>query len=344
VGTLDVLNDVVPFFPGDINTQSFEYQGMPLLLHAYVKEVNNDGSYVFAMRDMISEYADDVRVNDLFYNSRLTCLLFNQVSDVPRVPAVSSEGFSVSVCPAPGMTLDDLKKGMVIEVDNITEGTNGYLNGTFLRESPESRFSLADAFHQLMLGYAAHEVYNPKNEKDELANAMPIEKVYVSEMMSIIDAKATLEEDKIKAYNYLNFCRLLAIMLDSKERTSYYDSRLTLLEVLNDFATLDKVDINKIEHIAEKEPELFERNAILRHDFMQLRIIGYGSVSKGGGDFYEVGIKPGLAVKLTKHVEFISKIGFLGYRGYSPEEGKSSSTFGVDVDASNISFGAIYKF
>lgn len=133
VGTLDVLNDVVPFFPGDINTRSFEYQGMPLLLHAYVKEVNNDGSYVFAMRDMISEYADDVRVNDLFYNSRLTCLLFTQVPDVPRVPAVSSEGFSVSVCPAPGMTLDDLKKGMVIEVDNITEGTNGYLNGTFLR-------------------------------------------------------------------------------------------------------------------------------------------------------------------------------------------------------------------
>ena len=72
--------------------------------------------------------------------------------------------------------------------------------------------------------------------------------------------------------------------------------------------------------------------------------IGYGSVSKGGGDFYEVGIKPGLAVKLTKHVEFISKIGFLGYRGYSPEHGESSSTFGVDVDASNISFGAIYKF
>lgn len=27
--------------------------------------------------------------------------------------------------------------------------------------------------------------------------------------------------------------------------------------------------------------------------------IGYGSVSKGGGDSYEVGIKPGLAVKLS---------------------------------------------
>lgn len=72
--------------------------------------------------------------------------------------------------------------------------------------------------------------------------------------------------------------------------------------------------------------------------------IGYGSVSKGGGDFYEAGIKPGWAVKLSNHVNLITKIGFLGYRGYSPEEGKSSSTFGVDADANNISFGAIYKF
>lgn len=273
-GTLDVLNDVVSFYPGEINIQSFEYQGMPLMLRAYVKDIKGDGSYVFAMHDMITEYEDDVRVNDLFYNSRLTCLLSNQVPGVPRIPAVSSEGFSVSVAPAPGMELSDLKKGMIVEVDNITEGSNGYLYATFLRESPESRFGITEAFHQLMRGYANNEVYNPKEEKDELENAVSMNPVYVAELMGIIDAKATLEEDNIKAYNYLNFCRLLAIMLDSKERVSYYDSRLTLLELLNDFAALDKVDTKKINLIAETEPELFERNAILRHDFMQLRIIG----------------------------------------------------------------------
>lgn len=52
--------------------------------------------------------------------------------------------------------------------------------------------------------------------------------------MYIIEAKATLEEDNLKAYNYLNFCRLLAIILENKERISYYDSRLALLEILND--------------------------------------------------------------------------------------------------------------
>ena len=39
-----------------------------------------------------------------------------------------------------------------------------------------------------------------------------------------------------------------------------------------------------------------------------------------------------------------TKVGFLGYRGYSPDHGDNSSTFGLNVDASNISFGAIYKF
>lgn len=273
-GTLDALNDVVPFYPGEIGVRAFEYQGKPLLLRAYVKNKKDDGTYEFAMSDMVAEYADNVRVNDLFYSSRLTCLLQTPVAHELGVPAVSSEGFSVSVQPGPGMTMDELQKGMIVEVDNISEGTNGYLNGTYLRNSPESRFSLSDAFHQLMLGYADHEIYNPEAEKDEIANATPLDGTYVGELMGIIDAKATLEEDNIKAYNYLNFCHLLAILLADKERISYYDNRIALLEILNDFAVFDKVDTEKIQNIAEAEPELFERNAMLRHDYLQLRIIG----------------------------------------------------------------------
>lgn len=201
-------------------------------------------------------------------------MLNNRNDFINRVPAISNEGFSVSVAPAPGMSVDDLKKGMIVEVDNISEGPNGYLNGSFLRESPESRFNTSEAFHQLMLGYANHEVYNPEKDKDELENVRLIDQAHVGELMAIIDTKATLEEDNVKSYNYLNFCRLLAILLENKERIAYYDNRLALLEILNDFALFDKVDTSKIEHIADTEPELFERNAMLRHDFMQLRIIG----------------------------------------------------------------------
>ena len=153
-GTLDVLNDVVPFFPGDVNLQSFQYQGMPLLLHAYVKKVNSDGTYQFAMRDMISEYEDDVRVNDLFYNSRLTCLLCSQVPGLQRVPAVSSEGFSVSIAPAPGMTIDDLQRGMIVEVDNIT-------NLTFLLSS-QCKGAVAFGEYFVALNYYVVIEFGPK--------------------------------------------------------------------------------------------------------------------------------------------------------------------------------------
>ena len=53
---------------------------------------------------------------------------------------------------------------------------------------------------------------------------------------------------------------------------------------------------------------------------------------------------PAFLIYINNHVNFITKVGFLGYRGFSPDHGDSSSTFGLNVDASNISFGAIYKF
>lgn len=274
-GTLNVLEDVVPYYPGEVSIKSFQYLDKPLVLRAYVKDINPDGTYVFALSEMIEDYEEEVRVNDIFYNSRLTCLLNNRGADIGRVPAISSEGLSVSVAPAQDMTVEELRKGMIVEVENISKGTNGYLSATYVREAPESRFNAAEAFLQLMLGYSKKEVYNPLAEQDEWAASHPLEPIYVSELMYIIEAKATLEEDNLKAYNYLNFCRLLAIILENKERISYYDSRLALLEILNDFAVLDKVDTSKIQHIADTDPELFDRNANLRHDFMQLRIIGY---------------------------------------------------------------------
>lgn len=274
MGTINALEDIVPFYPGEINVRAFEYSGQPLILHAYVKDVTPEGKYVFAMQENIMDYEDEVRVNDLFYNSRLTCVLNAPAPGATRVPAISSEGYSVSVGPAPGMSVTDLHKGMVVEVDNIGAGTNGYLNGTFLREAAESRFSASEAFHQLMLGYANNETYNPANEKDEIAEARSIDPIHLYELMNIIDAKATLEDDNVKAYNYLNFCRIFAILLGNEERTAYYDNRLQLLEILNDFALFDKINTQKIQKIAESDSELFDKNATLRHDYQQLCIIG----------------------------------------------------------------------
>lgn len=58
---------------------------------------------------------------------------------------------------------------------------------------------------------------------------------------------------------------------------------------------------------------------------------------------FELGVKPGLAVKLNDNFSFITKVGFAGfrqdYRGYSSNNG-----FGAFVDGEAISIGIEYAF
>lgn len=57
---------------------------------------------------------------------------------------------------------------------------------------------------------------------------------------------------------------------------------------------------------------------------------------------FEVGVKPGLAVKLNDNFSFITKVGFAGFRDdylYGRKDG-----FGVSVDGEAISIGIEYAF
>lgn len=58
---------------------------------------------------------------------------------------------------------------------------------------------------------------------------------------------------------------------------------------------------------------------------------------------FEIGVKPGLALKLNDHFSFITKVGFAGYRDdyYRDLEGNG---FGVALDTENISIGIDYEF
>lgn len=57
---------------------------------------------------------------------------------------------------------------------------------------------------------------------------------------------------------------------------------------------------------------------------------------------FEIGVKPGLAVKLNDNFSFITKVGFAGYRDdyYRGEE----NGFGVGLETENISIGIEYEF
>lgn len=56
---------------------------------------------------------------------------------------------------------------------------------------------------------------------------------------------------------------------------------------------------------------------------------------------FEVGVKPGIAIKLNEHFSLISKVGFAGFRD---DYFRGENGLGVDLDGENISIGIDYEF
>ena len=63
------------------------------------------------------------------------------------------------------------------------------------------------------------------------------------------------------------------------------------------------------------------------------------------GNLLAIGLRPVVTFNVSKHVQLVSKIGFLGYKSFDPKSdtGKSHA-WGLDMDGNNIQFGIYYRF
>jgi len=61
---------------------------------------------------------------------------------------------------------------------------------------------------------------------------------------------------------------------------------------------------------------------------------------------YEIGIKPGVAIKLNDTFSLITKVGFLGYRDdyYTPGFSGETSGFGLNLSGTDVRFGFQVNF
>ncbi len=74
---------------------------------------------------------------------------------------------------------------------------------------------------------------------------------------------------------------------------------------------------------------------------------GFMSGENGNHDFtaFNVGVQPGVAVNLSRHLSFVGKFGFLGYEEINPEgDDNNSHAFGFDLNGNNVQFGLYYNF
>jgi len=61
---------------------------------------------------------------------------------------------------------------------------------------------------------------------------------------------------------------------------------------------------------------------------------------KDGDTVFNIGLRPGVAVNLTKELSFVTHVGFVGYKSYTSDNTK----IGVDLNGNNVTFGLYYNF
>lgn len=62
-------------------------------------------------------------------------------------------------------------------------------------------------------------------------------------------------------------------------------------------------------------------------------------------DHFFVGLKPGVAVNLSKKLMFTTHVGFLGYKHYKDNNTKAkNNVYGLDLDGNNVTFSLYYNF
>lgn len=77
--------------------------------------------------------------------------------------------------------------------------------------------------------------------------------------------------------------------------------------------------------------------------------LGIASVKVNGAsdreNGFEIGVKPGVAIKLTDKFSLIAKVGFLGYRDdYAASEEYASQGFGFNLSGTDLKFGFQVNF
>ena len=74
---------------------------------------------------------------------------------------------------------------------------------------------------------------------------------------------------------------------------------------------------------------------------------GFSTAKVKGSDAansWNIGLKPGLAIKLSDRFCLVAKYGFLGYSQDETPMGTKTKNFGLDLDTDELSFGFHYIF
>lgn len=262
------ITDIVDWNPKMYEECFLDEYKNPLLFPVKVVSVTPDGVCTFNMKRLIREWLRE----EFTYNDQT-------VMKVKNILGNQAIGFTRNGIPVVAIIPDDMDTAVVshdyLEVikDLDDDGKHSNITVSAIRHTTAT-WDETGAFMNLMNLYADDILDDETEAKDRevFTEGTEMDPVYVQELMLLIDRQAAVEPT-IRSYNYLGMARILAMMMGKEDIASYYEWRMKLLEMLQDFSLNESIDQASLDKLLQADRDIFAPGSQLRLRFLQITAI-----------------------------------------------------------------------
>ena len=281
-GYMNLKDDVVDYNVYGAGVDIFcDSSGNPCKFKADVLSEKAENYYHFSIRKDVNDLINFNAGRE--YDAYITFVHSKNYLGVTR------EGLPVSIRRRQNDGLA-LKAGDYVKVRYMQQEREHYI--VEYVDKSDKKFSLNDALKLIMSEYIKNygETYIAENEDDDDNSAVIKDNMlterYVKELLRIVDRRALLETSIERTFNYLALARLISRILHEDDNVEFYNNRLQMLILLQQFSINGSVNTERLNFFGNKNENLLRRSPQFRERFIQLQTLSYINHPEKNAELY----------------------------------------------------------
>lgn len=256
-----------------LDIDSFFVDGKPMIFRVRVNSVGSPfeekRTYTF---DCMS-FIDNLIREQVSYGEESDCTLFFQDARSHVLCGITSFGYGIFI-PETEKS-QHYKIGDSVRVKVIDAKRPNAIQGEIIGEA-EYAVDVKEAASSLLNDYYTDLYEETQEELNEEAMSVSedlFEPEYMREIINIVDHKAVLETDNIKAYAFLSIAHILAKMIDDTDTMDYLEHRLHFLCIIEDYGANGKVNDDELKLLGNENGDIVEKYPLLKQRLVEMRIV-----------------------------------------------------------------------
>lgn len=272
-----------------LDTDSFQVDGKPMLFRVRVNSVGSpkeeQRTYTF---DCMS-YIDNMIREQVDFGEESDCTIF-YLDEKNRVYcAVTEYGYGIFLPVTDENAHYQVGDSVRVRVTDATRpnAIQGEVIGVASKE-----VNVKEAATNVLRDYAEEELYE-ETEEDLEEEAMSMSEDlfdidYMREIINIIDHKAVLETDNVKAYAFLALAHILARMTGDQATADYLEQRMRFLCILDEYGANGRVNDEELEVLGSKNEDMADKFPLLKQRLNEMRIVNCLGMAEKDGFLWEM--------------------------------------------------------